>query len=160
MSLKTKKIIAREGLIIVGIIILSILLTIVSKQINRPMRILPLDDWVESPQDETDAINKILDLREKYPQYNDLTNMELAKRMAKKYPDWENVYKVIQRINEESKNLKYNYATSKPAKIKRSKLSEQVSTLSYWILIFGYPLYLLIRFILWAIKTLKQKEYK
>ena len=158
MNTKNKKMIAREGLIILGIIASSLFLTIVSKQINRPINVLPLEDWVDAPQDENDAINKILDLREKYPQYNDLTNIELAERMAKKYPDWENTYKVMQRINEESKNLKYNYATSKPAKIKRSKLSEQLSTLSGWVLIFGYPIYLLIRFIIWSIRTLRQKE--
>ena len=77
--------------------------------------------------------------------------------MAKKYPDWQSAYVVMQRINEESlkKNFKYNYATSKPAKINRHKLKERLSSLGWIILVFGYPIYLLIRFVTWAIKVMK-----
>jgi uncharacterized membrane protein YiaA len=157
-EMNAKKIIAREGLIILGIVVFSIGLIVVSKPIaNNSVRLLPLDDWELSPPDESDAINKIIELRKEYPEYNNLSNMELAKRMAEKHPDWVTVNAVMQRINKESieKHHEYNYATAKPPRMRREKLAEYISSLGYWILIFVYPLYWLVRFSIWAIKTLR-----
>ncbi len=156
-----KKLIAREGLIILGISGLSVFLMWGSSQINKPILlssvVAPLDDVKWFATDETEAINKIVDLRKKYHQYDDLTNIELAERMAKKYPDWQSVFEVMQKINKESleKNHEFNYATSKPAKINRSRLEEKLYNLGWVALLFGYPIYLLICFIIWAIKVVK-----
>ena len=75
MKSKLKKIIAREGLIILGIIATSLFLFFVSKYVFHEKVLTDFDvadaDWVDSPQDETDAINMISDFRGRYPQYHD-----------------------------------------------------------------------------------------
>lgn len=159
-----KRIIAREGLVILGILAISSALIWGPDYIipSRPSYdLLPtLNNLNTAPKDMSDAIGKIMELREKYPQYDDLTNMELVSKIAKKYPAWQNVDTVMQRINEDSqkKPVSFNFATAKPVKINRLKLSKQISTVGDKILIFTYPFYLLIRFIFWAINTLRKKR--
>ena len=157
-SMRIKRLIAREGLIVLGIITSSILLIFASSQVNRRLRVLPLDNWTTAPEDESEAISKIRELRSRYPEYDDQTNLELSERMARKYPEWQGVHQVMQRINEESirKKHKYNYALSRPRKITRQEFSERLSVLGFQVLYFGYPIYLLVRFVVWAIAVLRQ----
>ena len=40
----------------------------------------------------------------------------------------------------------------------QARLMYYLQLMTYWLLILGYPIYFILRFILWAIRTLKQKE--
>jgi len=52
----------------------------------------------------------------------------------------------------------YTRITSTEELNKVDAKQERVRTMGMFLIILGYPIYLLIRFIIWAIKTLKQKE--
>lgn len=163
MSTALKKVIAREGLVMLGIVAAFFVMLGFAKLIHQPKTLTDFDiaggGFVVSPQDESDAINLILDFRKKYPQYNDKNNLEITERMSSTSADWKKAHEVMQRIDKESiEKYQYNFAKSKPGKINSKVLSGWVSNFANWFLLFSYPIYLLIRFIFWAIRTVKQKE--
>jgi len=134
-----KKLILREALIPIGILIVFLFLTVLSKQIDPPVGVMSLSgDFEGSPKVDADIITNILNLRAKYPQYNKLTNMELVDIFSKDYP--QSVSKIRQIIKDERDNLKDSSV---------SKLAKQIYKISLWVVIFIYPVYLLIRLILW-----------
>ena len=115
-----KKVIAREGLVLLGIIALSIVVLWGAGQINKSTFRL-LGSWEESPVGETEAINKMRGSSKKYPQYSYQTNMEIAK-------------------------------------INRREIKGKLFSLGWFILVFGYPIYLLSRFVTWAIKVIRRSS--
>ena len=147
-----------------GILIACGLLYFSAQELKKPQYIcispLEIINWEGVPEEESEAIDKILKFREKYPKHNDLTNLELSEKMAKEYPEWQKVYEIVQRIAKKAqeKGYEYNYAQSKPSsKMTRSKTADVLDNLNFVLLLFGYPFYLLIRFIIWAIRTLVEK---
>lgn len=177
MKLQIKKIIAREGLVVLGIIGASCLLLFISS-VYPP---IPKSDiYGGFTQAERKSIGELMDFREKYPEYDDLNNLELAEKLANKYPGYQQIYKNIKSINERNKNQdRFDVSTAKPpkndyyaeeiegkrpprdllvelAETKRARIGD----VGFHLLFIGYPVYLIIRFILWAVRTLKHKETK
>jgi len=149
MTDKTKKIIAREGLVIVGIILLGICL------LNTPnVSFSKLD--VKKEYKET--VLKIRDFTKssRYAKLGekDKALLELYRRYLERgIPpdkisfDWLNKW-----LDGEGHLFPlemYNF----------NKVIEEnrIHTLGLIILVFGYPFYWIIRFIIWAVKTLKDR---
>lgn len=140
----TKKIIAREGLIILSIIFLIIVIAIIPNQIILKDSKTPIDLLTQTRvaiEDNGSGINYTVifdkkDVEQKVSGY-DATRVDAIKELAR-------------RGKFQSMKKDLNIAR------------EEFSTESFkWSLfVFGfllYPLYLVVRFIAWAIKTLKKK---
>ena len=116
-----KKLIAREGLIILGIIgVGCIVMTTPELYIKpRPIR-----------------IEQVTDIKKPIDRLTEMMTVDTETLLAGKGT------RQIYRIGawEEAKERK-----------------EKVRSLGFIILFFGYPVYLLVRFIAWAVKTLKSK---
>lgn len=186
LIMKIKKIIAREGLVIMGIIVIGCFILLISsvyppipkpkiiyieqkenidQDLSKDALFLSEDELMSVQglaQSEQDAIAKMVEFRKKYPEYDDLDNISLAEKLTKKYPEYQNVYKNIKSIYEKMKDKtdEFNFATAKPSVLlsKKSDIYEKrgkISSIGFYFLLFTYPLYLIIRFIIWATKTLK-----
>ena len=116
-----KKLIAREGLIFIGIMLLGILFSFISAQIPYAER-----KPVGAPVFKDNG---------PWNQYIVGTKDEKGRPIEKIDGSW-----YLKDSNDN--NL----------------MKDNIANLGMFILFFCYPFYLLIRFILWAIRTLKQKE--
>ncbi len=184
MTSRIKKIIAREGLIILSFVGISLLIILTPDLYIKPK---PIDLLAGVTSAEDKSIDTLMQFRNKYSQYNDLDNLTLAEKLASKYPEYEQVYKDFQKINERNKNKTniFDVSTAKPDKRdyyaeeiegksspqyqgtyrlseveKAEQQKEKVKTFGFNFFIFGYLAYLLVRFIFWAIRTLKQKDVR
>ncbi|HAU1234310.1 TPA: hypothetical protein ACXHA5_000646 [Legionella pneumophila] len=169
MNIKIKKLIAREGLIILSFIGLSLLIILTPDLYIKPK---PIDLLAGVTKQEDKSIEKIMNFRKKYPEYNDLNNLTLAEKLANKYPEYVPVYQDIKKINERNKNKTdiFDVSTANPIDSSQSESEidpriekihvqkEKVKNFGFLLLLFGYPIYLLCRFIFWAVKTLRRKE--
>lgn len=169
MSINIKKLIAREGLIILSFIGLSLLIILTP---DLYIKRKPIDLFAGVTKQEEKSIEKIMDFRKKYPQYNDFDNLTIAEKLANKFPEYGPVYEDIKKINERNKNKTdiFDVSTAKPIdfsqlgfeidpRIEKIHVQkEKVKNFGFLLLFFGYPIYLLCRFILWAVKTLRKKE--
>lgn len=97
MSINLKKLIAREGLIILSFIGLSLLIILTP---DLYIKRKPIDLFAGVTKQEEKSIEKIMDFRKKYPQYNDFDNLKLAEKLANKFPEYGPVYEDIKKINE------------------------------------------------------------
>lgn len=159
MSIKIKKLIAREGLIILSFIGLSLLI-ILTPDIYIKRK--PIDFLVGVTKQEDKSLEIIMNFRKKYPQYNDLDNLTLTERLARKYPEYVPVYQDLKKINERNKNktnvFDVSTATTITPSIEKIYIQkEKVKSFGFLLLFLGYPIYLLCRFIFWAVKTLRNK---
>ena len=128
---KIKQIIAKEGLIIIGIMAISLLIAYLSNHIPNPKPLTQAEwdaevrvgDGVKGKADELDTI-------------------------------WDEF--VVETKNAFKDNATGNYYY-KPDYSQREKLRNSLGDFPVFFFFLGYPVYLLIRFILWAIRTLKEK---
>lgn len=104
-------------------------------------------------QQEQNALKELRVIREKYPEYKDLDDVTLLSKLGRRFPQYQSVSQAITSITHPAIVRK---KTSISTKIIKS-ITPKVSSLGIFILILGYPLYLLLRFILWSTKTLKGK---
>ena len=89
--------------------------------------------------------------REKYPEYNDIDDLTLVTKLARKYPQYNDLLEKVK-----SMQNKEVYRLSEVTNA--TEQQNKVRNIGLFILLFGYPIYWLIRFIIWAIRTLKEKE--
>jgi len=135
MKQNIKKIIAREGLIILGCIILGFII-IWCGSLSIPNPFEPKGTRIK---------------------YSDYTVIKFEKK-----PSTEVIKEAYNQINDgtwdpsgpDDKSLPSDFIAWEILPPKPISL-DSVTLIGYLILIFGYPLYLVIRFVLWAIKTLK-----
>lgn len=145
MSTKTKKIIAREGLVIIGIIALSIFLNFISYRFP-PLPKEAHGNYLVSTEGDHHYIVPAGNATDKRSNWIDVTTIGKKKMLT----------------FEEYKELdKKGYP---PETIARTidvtfiiRMQDKIRTLGFIILFGGYPIYLLIRFIIWAVRTLKSK---
>jgi hypothetical protein len=158
MNKNLKKIIAREGLVILGIIGISCLIFLISDKYplykfdpNISSKITYLDNeetrvkfedgtMIEfetkpSPQDIQEAYSKAVGSKP-----STLTSEQFDKLKKSGFTSEQIVSFELKRQTE-----------------KRLKIKKDLSSLGFLILFLGYPIYLLIRFIIWAIKVLREK---
>lgn len=120
MNDKTKRVIAREGLIILGIIGIGILIIFLSS--IYPPSPVPIKTDIETGRPST------------------LTPKQFEKAKQEGF--------VVDKIvSFEQRRLKENC----------DKARGNLSLIGFLVLVAGYPLYLLIRFIIWATRALKHK---
>ncbi|MCX5709663.1 MAG: hypothetical protein NT088_02905 [Candidatus Omnitrophica bacterium] len=102
-------------------------------------------------QKEQEALKELRVIREKYPEYKDLDDVTLVSKLGQRFPQYQSVSQVITSITHPAiVRKKTNISTKIIASI-----TPKMGSLGVFILILGYPLYLLFRFILWAKRTLK-----
>jgi hypothetical protein len=124
MKINWKKIIAREGLVLLGFVSLSCFLILIVPLCFNPTSLKDSKELVKGEVYDT----------------NGPTNAP--------WDAWQKDGKIVPGYKV------FRISDGKKAESQRAKVKE----ISIYILLFGYPIYLLIRFILWAIRTLKQKE--
>jgi hypothetical protein len=130
MKLKTKKTIAREGLIILFILFLGGLFMITGEYFYHKIKEIDTDvaPW------------------EKYR----LKQTEKENPLAKYMPD------------QPKKKLNFDKYLLSKAEVKKNKklisIFNNIRIIGLIIFISGYPVCLLTRFVIWSIKTLRQKE--
>ena len=122
MNPKIKKIIAREGLIILGIILIGILIISTS--------------WVYLPYYKRPPTDLLADKP---------TKDYYAEEIAGKKPSLDEIFKPTPEEAITELNRRVDARRS------------DASLIGFLFILFGYPIYLLIRFIIWSIKTLKGK---
>jgi len=167
MRTEVKKLIAREGLVILGILVVGVL-------------IYNLPSLIFSPKSKIQDNGKVLklsqvelgSLREKYPEYDDLGDLALAEKLAKKYPEYQSLYEniayleVIETLTrgQFDKARKEGFSIEEIIEFEKRRSIDSFERkrgafedVGFFILFLGYPCYLLICFIVWAIKTLREK---
>jgi len=183
-SKKIKKIIAREGLIIIFILVVSFSMIlggdrVGSKYYNssnwdnaeEKVRELfgstveegALDEirvkfygYLGATASELIAYITLRDFRNEHQEYKDFRFRDLLPYYNEAYPNSNNFEGLVEHTNTLAKKIdKY-----KAEKKFFDNMAELGSSLQYWgllLLLCVYPLLLIVRFILWAIKTLKEK---
>ena len=143
---KIKKVIAREGLIIIMCIVCASLFLFLQG-------IIPYDNPSYSYIVETGGHKYTVTSKESYHSFDSKDKAALYKVLRDEYP--EDLGK-NDRIDFIPDDLKINYP--KPQYTLRGDIRNLLGNLLILSIFVAYPLYLIIRFIIWAIKTLKQKE--
>ena len=140
MTSNVKKIIAREGLIIIGLIATSLLITFQGGKLVSLPKEIPFDEAMAildrefkhktSPMEETaDNLPDII-------WDDEIENSKLVAEVA--YPPPVKYYN------------KTNYSRYKA-------ICSHIENFALFLLFLAYPLYLLFRFIIWAVKTVREK---
>ncbi len=140
-----KRIIAREGLIILGIIgVVGILLCI--------NFLLPSDaSYIYTCH--TGKNKYKIESLEYYTTFNDEGKFEIFELLQKKFP---NIFpEAKEGYRWMPSDLKIDYPVTRYTFLGHMK--NALSNISLILFCFGYPFYWLIRFIIWAVKTLKEK---
>lgn len=204
MNLKTKKIIAREGLVIIGLIIVSLLFIYLDKQQSK--KFSP-DGYRYISSKEVDKYNLFVENQESKPDkiniysaipansilnrddYEILAKKVLLRRNNFKNIDWDifwdvdmdkrfgrisgkeidKYFKERKKVIEEMKdwgntrlavmaNISIEHFYKAIEKMRGLSKKLNFYFIRMVLLIFGYPFYWLIRFVIWSIKTLRQRE--
>ncbi len=105
-------------------------------------------------QSEMGAVKELNSFRKQYPQYNDLDDLTLTEKLSKKYPQHDEMFKTIKSI------LKPERVRPKVSNMVRFSIALLSATenFGYFLLFLGYPIYLIIRFIIWAVRTLGEAK--
>lgn len=175
--MKIKRIIAREGLIILGVIMFGISLIYCGNNLKDKYNKFDLlsakpaefqnilwDDElnylttpnvdlfspIPMPKDNQKMswwkCGEMIKIR--FPHsYDDMGNYELANKFVAKYP----VYKDKVDFNSPSRKQETIHNL-------RKNIIENMGKTGWLVMFYSYPLYLLIRFIIWSIRTLRKKE--
>lgn len=143
MELSTKKIIAREGLVIISI--LSILLILFG-----------VSQWLGRKSAELQDFGKVYELTDPITQLKFQVPAKSKEHLAERIQEFEKIAnpKGIPEYVEKKYGNEINIINQKKYYLERKSISEQ---LLFWLFMFGYPFYLLIRFIFWAISILRLK---
>lgn len=173
-----KRIIAREGLIILALAavayIFSFMGMMLDSQLPRdrsdisPLLIMAWMTQENWPSNQQEAVEESMRLRNMYPEYNELDNLNFAKSMAER---WQHNYLVFESLKANSNLSKsYEEAVNYKPKIKSAiSVEEQnnqkrmrffadiLNSFSVFILYWGFPVYLVIRFIIWALRILRER---
>jgi hypothetical protein len=140
-----KRIIAREGLVISGILLAGVLCFAGSKVIIKcfllptykvifsnggeySVQLTKIDDLgTASVDDVREYATQVIKIRDNLPSYLTVVDVKLVGGKEKEF-------------------------------IKLRLLMERLRSFGLYLLIFAFPLYLFVRFILWAIRTLKKRD--
>ena len=147
MKLKTKKIIAREGLIILSILCISGLFIFIGNYFSKTRTV----KWDSIPTwENTTPIKKGFDIKTARP----INNLSVAEQKELDLLEHERTQTELsgQLVPPEDMPDLDNKSL-----IKR-KLLSRLTDIGFVFLLLGYPSYWLSRFIFWAFRTLKQKE--
>ncbi len=153
MQSKIKKIIAREGLVIIGIIFLAIGFFLIYQQVP-PTYIYKIEANGQSYQVK----------RNDYLSESEL--LEVAKEMLRRVSSNPNPHQGLMDAFDKMRH-KLNLKEIAPDKLSeiltvtyigQSPNKGYLLYTSFFLFLFAYPIYLMIRFILWAIKTLSAKQ--
>jgi|GEM_PF-1741010 hypothetical protein len=159
MTPKTKKIIAREGLIIIGIIVVSVVLFIIGN-------IIPYEDPDQDTkyqyQFSTSKSSYTLNFERMFPIDSIADKWEAFQFFRKDFPEDYADLGIINNASFIPKDFKVEYLGIKNKNISnKAKILNNIRDIVFGLAIFvgllTYPLYWLIRFIIWAVKTLKGK---
>lgn len=135
---KIKRIIAREGLILLGIIVFGFIIIAAS------------DLYIKMPSGIDPTFSAFID--------NETRPIEIDKTYAPRTSDGK-LFKNLVRIKYlDTGETKVFKLANEEARKKIMDKRENIKKFGYFILFLSYPLYLFIRFILWAIKKLRKKD--
>lgn len=129
MTVIIKKIIAREGLVILGIIVIGFMLFLCGGHVKNR---LSADAYLTAKQA---VINKLVGDKD-LPTFSDLETRELDGLSKEHLKTIDVRYRIDEFI---------------------IFISSIVEIIGGLLLVVGYPFYLLIRFIIWSVKTLKER---
>jgi hypothetical protein len=179
-----KKLVAREGLILLSILLTSGALFVLGEYLhdkiqsdkiktaiaNAPSAQEDLSSYsneelikiVVFTVEEIKALKALDNYREKYSKEKGLDNLTLATQLANQYTEYQDILTnsktADKKIRGETKRIINidEFAATPPQKgINLNSISSAMTFCSFYLFILGYPIYLSIHFVLWAIKTLK-----
>ena len=145
MDTKLKKIIAREGLVILGVIALGFI-----------WRVIPYEkpSYLYSCSFDGSSNWKVykIEMKHYYSTWDDNGKLVLLKEISKRYPkdieqegDWITIPENIHVERSEAKSTL------------KGRIKNGLSTFALFVFIFSYPAYLVIRFIIWAVRAIKEE---
>lgn len=160
MNKVIKRVIAREGLILLGIVLISSTCIFISAYfINK----YPEPNYNVSDEEFLSAEGLTLEeialtlvnkkFRDDHPEFKDVGFLELFPIIKKRFPEYiypENALEVRQNILKKFAKIE--------TKKKLNNIFRGINDFGYKFLLLAYPIYLLISFIFWAIRTLKHKD--
>lgn len=143
MELSTKKIIAREGLVIISILSILLILFVVSQ-------------WLGKKSAELQDFGKVYELTDPITQLKFQVPATSKEHLAERIQEFEKLAnpKGIPKYVEKKYGNEITIINQKKHYLDRKSIFEQ---LLVWIFMFSYPFYLLARFIFWAISILRLK---
>ena len=111
---------------------------------------------------------KMWNYKERRPEYKKLSALEIAEKLSKENPEYQKDYDNLKAISEENgRNKKFDIATAKPVEetlsekisglIKSYLRSEKITKYGFFFVLFGYPIILFARFIIWTVRIPKEK---
>lgn len=112
---------------------------------------------------------KMWNYKERRPEYKNLSALEIAEKLSKENPEYQKDYDNLKAISEENgRNKKFDIATAKPVEetlsekisglIKSYLRGEKIAKYGSFFVLFGYPITLFTRFIIWTVRILKDKR--
>jgi len=121
-------------------------ISILASRISQlTMEAIPLKPW-----EKYQALAEVQKFREKYPEYNDIDDLTLVTKLARKYPQYNDL---LEKVKSMQNKEVYHLSEATNATEQQNK----VRNIGLIIFLLGYPVYLLVKFIIWAVKTLKSK---
>lgn len=145
MNPKIKKLIAREGLVILGVIALGFIWKVIPYEKPSYLYYCSFDgspNW---------KVYKI-ETNHYYSTWDNNDKLVLLKEISKKYPkdieqegDW---ITIPENIKVERSEAKYTL---------KGRIKNGLSTFALFVFILSYPAYLVIRFIIWAVRAIKEE---
>lgn len=168
MNKPLKKIIAREGLIIAGIIVSGLIVIVLSGRLRGYFyeKISYSEiKWVDYyPEPEGDSFERLKNLRIYDPQFNNLDDEAFINKLIEIKPHLKEIFNKIKKdiVDFKTKNKPVKKAIYEQKRDEQSaKLFDvftSIENYSFIYLFFAYPIYLLVRFIIWAVKALKSNH--
>ena len=99
-GMSVKRLIAREGLVILGVLFLGGLF-LLSSLIYPPLpNVRNLYEGL-SPF-EKKSVEDFVKFRQLFPEYDDLDNLTLAQKLASKFPEYQDMFKGVKEISKRS----------------------------------------------------------
>ena len=92
-----KKLIAREGLIILGIVAMGCFVLLISSTYPPLPNTKSLYEGLSSA--EKKSIEDLIKFRQLFPEYDDLDNLTLVQKLASKLPEYQDMFNGIKEIN-------------------------------------------------------------
>ncbi len=120
------------------------------------------------PESVWALVIKMWNYKERLPEYKNLSALEIAEKLSKENPEYQKDYDNLKAISEENgRNKKFDIATAKPVEetllekvlglIKSYLRGEKIAKYGFFFVLFGYPITLFARFIIWTVRILKEK---
>ena len=165
--MNVKRVIAREGLVVIGFVVLSAVLIFISDHFPPLPKeahgkylvstegdhhyLVPAENPANKNKNEiaSESTKTEIELAKEELSKREFAKQELAKKKALTYEEF-------LKLRREGHSIEALVDTIDVTQLVR--VQNRIRNFGFFLLFAGYPFYLLIRFIFWAIGTLKQKE--